>query len=85
MLDDELKELAIADKDEFIDNQMDMINTLKIFKGDVKEYLDYLNGLSGTQYNRMLLVMSRDEQVKMEELDSEMLKLIDEIITLLDK
>ena len=48
MLDDELKELAIADKDEFIDNQMDMINTLKIFKGDVKEYLDYLNGLSGT-------------------------------------
>ena len=85
MLDDELKELAIADKDEFIDNQMDMINTLKIFKGDVKEYLDYLNGLSGTQYNRISLVMSRDEQVKMEELDSEMLKLIDEIIILLDK
>ena len=85
MLDDELKELAIADKDEFISNQMDIINTLKIFKGNVKKYLDYLNGLSGTQWNRMLLVMSRDEQVKMEELDSEMLKLIDEIIILLDK
>ena len=33
----------------------------------------------------MLLVMSRDEQAKIEELDSEMLKLIDEIIILLDK
>ena len=84
MLDDELKELAIADKDEFISNQMDMINTLKIFKGDVKEYLDYLNGLSGTQYNRISLVMSRDEEVKMEELDHEMLELIDKIIILLD-
>ena len=84
MLDDELKELAIADKDEFIDNQMDMINTLKIFKGDVKEYLDYLNGLSGTQYNRISLVMSRDEEIKMEELDHEMLELIDKIIILLN-
>ena len=84
MLDDELKELAIADKDEFIDNQMDMINTLKIFKGDVKEYLDYLNGLSGTQCNRISLVMSSDEEVKMEELDHEMLELIDKIIILLD-
>ena len=30
----------------------------------------------------MLLVMSRDEQAKIEELDDEMLKLIDEIIIL---
>ena len=84
MLDDELKELAIADKDEFIDNQMDMINTLKIFKGDVKEYLDYLNGLSGTQYNRMQLVATQDEEVKIQEMQDEMVELIDEIIELLN-
>ena len=84
MLDDELKELAIADKDEFIDNQMDMINTLKIFKGDVKEYLDYLNGLSGTQYNRMQLVATQDEEVKIQEMQDEMVKLIDEITELLN-
>ena len=83
MLDDELKELAIADKDEFIDNQMDMINTLKIFKGDVKEYLDYLNGLSGTQYNRMQLVATQDEEVKIQEMQDEMVELVDEIIELL--
>ena len=84
MLDDELKELAIADKDEFIDNQMDMINTLKIFKGDVKEYLDYLNGLSGTQYNRMQLVTTQDEEVKIQEMQDKMVELIDEIIELLN-
>ena len=84
MLDDELKELAIADKDEFISNQMDMINTLKIFKGDVKEYLDYLNGLSGTQYNRMQLVATQDEEVKIQEMQDEMVELIDEIIELLN-
>ena len=84
MLDDELKELAIADKDEFIDNQMDMINTLKIFKGDVKEYLDYLNGLSGTQYNRMQLVATQDEEVKIQEMQDIMVELIDEIIELLN-
>ena len=84
MLDDELKELAIADKDEFIDNQMDMINTLKIFKGDVKEYLDYLNGLSGTQYNRMQLVVAQDEEVRIQEMQNEMRELIDEIIELLN-
>ena len=84
MLDDELKELAIADKDEFIDNQMDMINTLKIFKGDVKEYLDYLNGLSGTQYNRMQLVATQDEEVKIQEMQDKMVELIDEIIKLLN-
>ena len=84
MLDDELKELAIADKDEFIDNQMDMINTLKIFKGDVKEYLDYLNGLSGTQYNRMQLVVTQYEEVKIQEMQDEMVELIDEIIELLN-
>ena len=84
MLDDELKELAIADKDEFIDNQMDMINTLKIFKGDVKEYLDYLNGLSGTQYNRMQLVATQDEEVRIQEMQNEMRELIDEIIELLN-
>ena len=84
MLDDELKELAIADKDEFIDNQMDMINTLKIFKGDVKEYLDYLNGLSKTQYTRMLLVANQDEEVKIQEMQDKMAELIDEIIELLN-
>ena len=84
MLDDELKELAIADKDEFIDNQMDMINTLKIFKGDVKEYLDYLNGLSGTQYNKMQLVVTQDEEVKIQEMQDEMVELINEIIELLN-
>ena len=82
MLVDELKELAIADKDEFINNQMDMINTLKIFKGDVKEYLDYLNGLSGTQYNRMQLVATQDEEVKIQEMQDKMVELIDEIIEL---
>ena len=84
MLDDELKELAIADKDEFIDNQMDMINTLKIFKGDVKEYLDYLNGLSRTQYKRMQLVATQDEEVKIQEMQDKMVELIDEIIELLN-
>ena len=84
MLDDELKELAIADKDEFINNQMDMINTLKIFKGDVKEYLDYLNGLSKTQYTRMLLVANQDEEVRIQEMQNEMIELIDEIIELLN-
>ena len=84
MLDDELKELAIADKDEFISNQMDMINTLKIFKGNVKEYLDYLNGLSKTQYTRMLLVATQDEEVKIQEMQDKMVELIDEIIELLN-
>ena len=84
MMDEELKELAIADKDEFIDNQMDMINTLKIFKGDVKEYLDYLNGLSGTQYNRIQLVATQDEEVKIQEMQDEMVELVDEIIELLN-
>ena len=84
MLDNELKELAIADKDEFIDNQMDMINTLKIFKDDVKEYLDYLNGLSGTQYNRIQLVVTQDEEVKIQEMQDKMVELIDEIIELLN-
>ena len=84
MMDDELKELAIADKDEFISNQMDMINTLKIFKGNVKKYLDYLNGLSGTQYNRMQLVATQDEEVKIQEMQDEMVELIDEIIELLN-
>ena len=84
MLNDELKELAIADKDEFINNQMDMINTLKIFKGNVKEYLDYLNGLSKTQYTRMLLVANQDEEVKIQEMQDKMAELIDEIIELLN-
>ena len=84
MLDDELKELAIADKDEFISNQMDMINTLKIFKGNVKKYLDYLNGLSKTQYTRMLLVANQDEEVRIQEMQNEMVELVDEIIELLN-
>ena len=85
MFDDELRELVIADKNNFFDNKTNMVNILRTFKCDVEDYLNYIKGLSGTQWNRMLLVMSRDEQVKMEELDSEMLKLIDEIIILLDK
>lgn len=83
MMDDELKELAIADKDEFIDNQIDMVNTLKIFKDDVREYLNYLNSLSGTQYTRMLLVATQDEEVRIQEMQEEMVELIDEITELL--
>ena len=85
MLDDELRELAIADKNKFFDNKTNILNILRRFKCDVEDYLNYIKGLSGTQYNRMLLVMSRDEQAKIRELDDEMLKLIDEIIILLDK
>ena len=85
MLNDELRELAIVDKNKFLDNKTNILNILRTFKCDVEDYLNYIKGLSGTQYNRMLLVMSRDEQAKIRELDSEMLKLIDEIITLLDK
>ena len=84
MMEDELKELAIEEKDEYIDKQADMINTLKIFKDDVKEYLDYLNGLSKTQYTRMLLVATQDEEVKIQEMQDEMVKLIDEITELLN-
>ena len=61
MMDDELKEIAIAEKNEFINKQADMINTLKIFKNDVKEYLDYLNSLSGTEYNIMQLVATQSQ------------------------
>ena len=85
MFDDELRELVMADKNEFLDNKTNIVNILRMFKCDVEDYLNYIKGLSGTQYNRMLLVMSRDEQAKIRELDSEMLKLIDEIIILLDK
>ena len=84
MMDDELKELAIAEKDEFINNQEDIINTLKIFKYDVKEYLDYLNSLSGTEYNIMQLVATQDEEVRIQEMQDEMVKLIDEITELLN-
>ena len=84
MMDDELKELAIAEKDEFINNLADMINTLKIFKDDTKEYLDYLNSLSGTQYNTMQLVATQDEEVRIQEMQDEMVKLIDDIIELLN-
>ena len=85
MLDDELRELVMADKNKFLDNKTNLVNILRRFKYDVEDYLNYIKGLSGTQYNRMLLVMSRDEQAKIRELDDEMLKLIDEIIILLDK
>ena len=83
-MDDELKELAIAEKDEYINKQADMINTLKIFKDDAKEYLDYLNSLSGTQYNTMQLVATQDEEVRIQEMQDEMVKLIDEITELLN-
>ena len=85
MLNNELRESAIADKNKFLDNKTNILNILRRFKCDVEDYLNYIKGLSGTQYNRMLLVMSRDEQAKIRELDDEMLKLIDEIIILLDK
>ena len=84
MMDDELKEIAIAEKNEFINKQADMINTLKIFKDDVKEYLDYLNSLSGTQYNTIQLVATQDEEVRIQEMQDEMVELIDEIIKLLN-
>ena len=83
MFDDELRELVMADKNKLIDNKTNIVNTLRIFKSDVEDYLNYINGLSGTQCNRISLVMSRDEEVKMEELDHEMLELIDKIIILL--
>lgn len=83
MMDDELKELAIAEKDEYINKQADMINTLKIFKDDAKEYLDYLNSLSGTQYNTIQLVATQDEEVRIQEMQVEMVELIDDIIELL--
>ena len=85
MFDDELRELVMADKNKFLDNKTNILNILRRFKCDVEDYLNYIKGLSGTQWNRMLLIMSRDEQAKIEELDDEMLKLIDEIIILLDK
>ena len=85
MFDDELRKSVIADKNKFLDNKTNILNILRRFKCDVEDYLNYIKGLSGTQYNRMLLVMSRDEQAKIRELDDEMLKLIDEIIILLDK
>ena len=85
MFDDELRELVMADKNKFLDNKTNILNILRRFKCDAEDYLNYIKGLSGTQYNRMLLVMSRDEQAKIRELDDEMLKLIDEIIILLDK
>ena len=84
MMDDELKELAIEEKDEYIDKQADMINTLKIFKDNTKEYLDYLNSLSGTQYNTIQLVATQDEEVRIQEMQDEMVKLIDEITELLN-
>ena len=83
MMDDELKEIAIAEKDEFINNQEDIINTLKIFKDDAKKYLDYLNSLSGTQYNTIQLVATQDEEVRIQEMQDEMVELIDDIIDLL--
>ena len=85
MLNNELRKSVIADKNKFFDNKRNLVNILRRFKCDVEDYLNYIKGLSGTQWNRMLLVMSRDEQAKIRELDSEMLKLIDEIIILLDK
>ena len=84
MLNNELRELVIADKNKFIDNKINIVNILRIFKCDLEDYLNYINGLSGTQCNRISLVMSRDEEIKMRELDDEMLKLIDKIILLLD-
>ena len=84
MLNNELRESAIVDKNKFIDNKTNIVNILRAFKCDLEDYLNYLNGLSGTQYNRISLVMSRDEEIKMEELDHEMLELIDKIIILLD-
>ena len=83
MMDDELKELAIEEKDEYIDKQADMINALKIFKDDAKEYLNYLNSLSGTEYNIMQLVATQDEEVRIQEMQDEMVELIDDIIDLL--
>ena len=85
MLNNELRESVIVDKNKFLDNKTNILNILRTFKCDVEDYLNYIKGLSGTQWNRMLLAMSRDEQAKIEELDNEMLKLIDEIIILLDK
>ena len=85
MLNNELRESIIADKNKLIDNKTNLVNILRTFKCDLEDYLNYIKGLSRTQWNRMLLVMSKDEQAKIRELDDEILKLIDEIIILLDK
>ena len=84
MLDDELRELAIADKNKLIDNKTNLVNTLRRFKCDVEDYLNYIKGLSGTQYNRMQLVVTQDEEVKIQEMQDKMVELIDEIIELLN-
>ena len=85
MFDHESTQCPIADNNKFLDHKTNILNILRTSKCDVEDYLNYIKGSSGTQWNRMLLVMSRDEQAKIEELDDEMLKLIDEIIILLDK
>ena len=84
MLNNELRELAIADKNEFLDNKTNILNILRMFKCDVEDYLNYIKGLSGTQYNRMQLVATQDEEVRIQEMQDEMVKLIDEITELLN-
>ena len=84
MLNDELRKLIIADKNKFIDNKTNIVNILRTFKCDVEDYLNYIKGLSGTQYNRMQLVATQDEEVKIQEMQDKMVELIDEIIELLN-
>ena len=84
MLNNELRELAIADKNKFFDNKTNLVNILRRFKCDVEDYLNYIKGLSGIQYNRMQLVATQDEEVKIQEMQDKMVELIDEIIELLN-
>ena len=57
MLNNELRESVITDKNKLIDNKTNIVNILRIFKCEVEDYLNYINGLSGTQCNRISLVM----------------------------
>ena len=42
MLNNELRESAIADKNKLIDNKTNLVNILRTFKCDVEDYLNYI-------------------------------------------
>ena len=46
MLNNELRESIIADKNKVIDNKTNLVNIRRRFKCDVEDYLNYINGLS---------------------------------------
>ena len=42
MLNNELRESIIADKNKFLDNKTNILNILRRFKCDVEDYLNYI-------------------------------------------